>query len=269
MSSEKNFPKALITDVTSLQEDTKNLIEGSEITNTSRLMYLKSKQADIHHSPLKKTWIVHDFVKVKSAMHKVNLRNLNLWHLFPSIPEDVMIVTETWSLPISRGNWNAQSLANYINYNLGKSQIDTRFTWDDGLQRFVMCPGITLMPSSTANQYLGFPDDVYRYYTQSVFPPKLSGPWCISLNTNLTLNNIPISGCLACIPLTVEYGSMMQYQNYDMSDASLSLDNNINTITIEICQSDLTSFTNYPEVEWDLCLSFQYTPSAGYQPLQE
>lgn len=126
------------------------------------------------------------------------------------------------------------------------------------------------MPVSTANQYFGFPDDVYKYYTASKFPPKLSGPWCVTLNTNLSINNIPISGQIACVPVTEPYGSMIQYQNYDFSDASLSMDSNINSITIEIAQNDLSSFTYYPEADWDLTLSFQYTPNAAFgDPLEE
>lgn len=203
-------------------------------------------------------------------MHKINLRSLNLWNLFPSIPTDVTIYTDSWSLPISRGNWSAPALAKYIDYNLAKSGIATRVSWDSGLQRFTFCPGITLNSDSTANRYLGFPERWDKYSIQSEFPPQLSGPWNLHLMSNLAINNIPVSGRLASFPVNADYGSLIQYTNYDTSDASLSMDNNINSITLQIHDEDMKTLSYYPEgVDWDVCISFQLVPNAGFQPIQQ
>lgn len=271
MSREKNFQmtKAMITEVTAAQENNKQLIENSQITGTSRLLFLSSKQADINHSPLHKTWIVPDFVKMRGAFHKVNVRSANLWHLFKNVPTDVVIVTDTWSLPIYAGNWTAQGLANYISYQLKANGIEIAVAFDCSSQKFTFCPGIALHPNSTANSILGFPEGDTTYRNMSPLIPNLSGPTSLHLMSNLIINNISASGRLSTIPVNVGYGEMIQYENYDFGDASLSMDNMINSITLEWHDQDMQKLDYEEGAEWEVVLSFQLVANANYQPLQQ
>lgn len=180
-------------------------------------------------------------------------------------------------MTICAGNWNQNALANYLTNKLEvldpitgepDPELSTVVSWDPYQLKYYFCPnGISLLPSG-ANKLLGFPENGVTDATTSIYPAPLEGPTCINIYTNFTINNIPVSHNLACIPLNGVYGSYVFVANYDNSQSSLILDHDINTVRL-ILQDDDGNELSYPEnLRWECQLSIQAIPPEGFSPLE-
>lgn len=104
---------------------------------------------------------------------------------------------------------------------------------------------------------------------KSAFPPvALRGPQCINVWTNFTMNNIPVSQYLACIPINTTYGNYIFYTNYDSSEATLCLESDITNIRI-VLKDDHDKELEYPEeLGWEIVLAMISTVPEGFAPLE-
>jgi hypothetical protein len=144
-------------------------------------------------------------------------------------------------------------------------------SYDPYQLQFTFCPsGIDIDLTSTANKYFGFPEG-YEILDakQSVYPPvDLYGPPCINVWTNFTMNNIPVSEFLCCVPINTSYGGYIHFSNYDNSMSTLSLEKDINNIRV-ILKDDKGDLLDYPSsLHWDIILSMQATIPEGFEPLE-
>lgn len=146
--------------------------------------------------------------------------------------------------------------------------LSTTVTWDPYQLKYYFCPnGITLLESE-ANKLLGFPEEGITGENMSVYPALLDGPTCINLYTNFTINNIPVSHNLACIPLNAGYGSYVFVSNYDNSQSSLILDHDINTVRLILQDGDGNALSYPDNLQWECQLAIQSVPPEGFSPLE-
>lgn len=168
------------------------------------------------------------------------------------------------------GNWTESTLANYLTEKLQQELGNTTqtVTYDPYQFRFVICPPINIDADSTINKYLGFPEGQILGANISYFPPvALRGPQCINVYTNFTMNSIPISHFMACIPINTTYGNHIHFTNYDVSEAALVLDPHIDNISISLQDDFGNQLEYYDELPWELILSVQSTVPEGFAPL--
>jgi len=164
------------------------------------------------------------------------------------------------------GNWTEVSLANYLETQIGGNQ---KVAWDSYNLRFVFCPAINIDATSTINKYIGFPDGEILNAGISVFPPvALKGPPCINIWTNFTMNTIPVSHFLACVPLRYKYGEYIVYENYNNSQAALILDPDIDSVRIILKDDKDNELQYYDELSWEIILGMQSTIPEGFAPLE-
>lgn len=241
---------------------------GVEITNTTRLINLKSWQADVHVSPVDKTWVIPKANQRSYMQHKITVQSLKLWNCFQSIPKEVQLITPTKTVTIFPGNWTPDTLANFLTSQLTTEGIVV--TYDPYQFRFQFCSAITILAESTATPYLGFPLGVDIGPTQiSEFPPvALAGPQCINVWTNFTLDNIPYSEYLTCIPINVPYGAHIFFTQYDNSMAALCLDSDINHIHIILKDDRGNDLIYYDELGWEISLVVTPQIPQGFAPLE-
>jgi hypothetical protein len=143
-------------------------------------------------------------------------------------------------------------------------------TYDPYQFHFRFCPIISISKESTANPYLGFPtnEDTLNVQTSAFPPVKMKGPQCINIWTNFTMNNIPVSQFLACIPINTTYGGYIFYTNYDNSESTLCLESDITNIRV-ILKDDHENELNYPaDLDWEIVFAMQSTIPEGFAPLE-
>lgn len=238
---------------------------GNESIGTTRLIILKSSQANLSLSPVNKTWWIPKIGR-SYLQTKISLQQLKIWNTFKSVPKQVILETPTQSVTIYPGNWTPTTLAGYLSAKL----VGVNVTYDPYQMRFIFCPSISLKPTSSANKYIGFPSGVEILNEQiSQFPPTaLYGLRCINVWTNFTMDNIPFSEFLACVPVTVPYGDYIYFTNYDNSESSLSMAFDPNSIQV-ILKDDENNEIEYPkELTWDIVLSVQSVLPEGFRPIE-
>jgi hypothetical protein len=242
-------------------------LAGVESIGTTRLINLRSWQADIHNSSVDKIWVMEKINKRSYLQQKIGVQILKIWHTFQSIPNSVELVLSTGlRVPIFKGNWTEDTLANYLTTNLPGIAV----SYDPYQFQFRFCPSISLASDSTANPYLGFPLGQEVLATQqSAFPPvALRGPQCINIWTNFTMNNIPVSQFLACIPINTTYGNYIIHTNYDSSESTLCLESDITNIRV-ILKDDYGNDLFYPDqLGWEIVFAMVSTIPEGFSPLE-
>lgn len=253
-------------------------LAGTESINTTRLLSLKNTQASVRYSQSNTDlgWVVPKMHKRSYLQQRVLLQKLHIWNVFKSVPQDTSIVVKASNqkltpVPIFKGNWTHNALANYLTSKLTTARADGGaivVTYDPYQLNFVFCPSISLDSSSTGNKYLGFNDGEITETQTSAFPPViLNGPTCINVFTNLTINNIPLSNFLTCIPLNVPYGGHVAYDNNDTSESSLSLDQDIRFIRLTL-RDEYGNLLEYPSnLLWEAQIGLQSTIPNGFSPL--
>ena len=258
---------------------------SSQITNTTRHLYLNSTQNVFRMSEFHVFWDLVPALDDPTKQYKIAIRNLNLFHLFPSVPSLVSLSYRTSSLEyktidIPSGNWDAYSLANYLSYALDGVKV----TYDEGSLHFLFSPEIYITGASkSAFPYLGIPSwyssSYYGSLTESINPINLSTLQRIHVESNLTVNNIPISGRLAVVPVDQWYGEMIKYFDADNLNTVLCMDHYIGRLEIWLTDENgipldfyLPSTSTalglpYSYPEWQMCLSITPVDNPGFDTL--
>lgn len=241
-------------------------LAGQEAINTTRLMQLRSWQADITNNSVDRTWILNRINKRSYLQHRISVQQLKIWHTFKTVKNPLQLKTPTKTVDIMSGNWTPDAMAAFLTEQLSPT---TTVTYDPYQLRFVFCPSITILPDSSASEYLGFPDEEMRDVQISSFPPvRLFGPTQINVWSNFTMNNIPVSEYLCSIPVVQTYGEHIFFTNYDNSMSSLCLDANIGYVRI-ILKDEYDELLDYPDgLDWEIVLAMQSTIPEGFAPLE-
>lgn len=232
-------------------------------TPISRILYLRSDQADQSYGPSHKMWIISP-IYTRGRYHNLVLRSMTVLHVFPNVKQTVSLNTGTKTVTIPSGNYDPCQIARYLNDQL-YPDVQT-VCWDAQMNIFRFCPSINIMPDSTAASILGFrPEVEYTGVTESVLPAQLSGPRRIVVKTNLQLFNIPISGVLAHIPIRETYGQMIHFDNFSATTQHLCMDQHLQHIVIELTDEYDNPLEGYDEIPWDMTISFEPIDNPGFQ----
>lgn len=251
-------------------------LAGIESIGITRLINLRSWQADIHHSPVDKTWVIPKSSKRSYLQSRISLQTMRLWHTFRNIAQTLTLTINNQGTPatisVFPGNWTEEALAAYLTAEFKKltPSLDVTVTWDPYLLGYHFCPSLDILDSSSLLPYLGLKSN-YNYVDVSFsdFPAVLlKGPACINVWTNLTMNTIPVSQYLTCVPINVSYGQHIYHSNYDNSESTLCLQSDINHIRI-VLKDDRGNELEYPdELDWAIDLAVIPTIPEGFAPLE-
>jgi len=252
-------------------------LAGTEYTNITRLLILKSWKADINNHPVDKMWILPKANRRSYLQQKISLQQLKLWHTFPTIRETQTLVVpnpyprDPTIYSIFPGNWSPDSLASFLTEQLADASVASVVTYDPYQLKFNFCPPLSFDASSTLLPYLGFPEgETVFNVNQSSFPPYLLfGPTAINVWSNFTMNTIPYSEYLCSIPISqFRYGDHIFFTNYDNSMGTLCLDYDIREIRI-VLKDEYDRILAYPEeLPWEITLAMESVPPEGFVPLE-
>lgn len=232
-------------------------------TPISRMLYLRSNQADANYGPSHKRWIVSP-MWTKGKYHNLVVRSLQILHLFPNVRETVTLKTGSQTVTIPAGNYQPAMIARYLNDQLYPNVQSV--CWDPDAAAFRFCPGIDIEPTSTAAPLLGFEKGVsYKGVTESVLPANIYGPQRIIVDTNLQLFNIPVSGRLAVIPILEKYGQIIHYNNFSSTYSHLCMEQDIQFIEIKLMDENGAPLHASDSTPWDILISFEPIDNPGFQ----
>lgn len=133
-------------------------------------------------------------------------------------------------IDIYTANWDAPSLANYLNASIPTTKV----TFDETDLRFYFDPSLTVLAGTTAQKYLGLHPNFTGTITRSQFPANLTLPQSVYVYTDLSAATIPASGLLGIIPINVNFGELITYDNTSSDTALLCMDHTIRHITIRL-----------------------------------
>lgn len=162
------------------------------------------------------------------------------------------------------GNYAPPQIARYLNDQL-YPEVET-VCWDASMLVFRFCPGINVLPDSTAASLLGFKSGTaYTNATESALPANVLGPQQIIVETNLSLFNIPISGRLCVVPIQVPYGQVIHYNNWASTCYHLCMQHYIDNIQITLTDESGEELAGYDEIPWSVLISFEPMDNPGFQ----
>lgn len=161
----------------------------------------------------------------------------------------------TINIPI--GNWDACSFISYLNQN--QTLFGAEF--DSARLVYIFTPSITISAGTTAQRLLGFPSGTTGTFTESTIPVKFSGPQLINVDTDISLFNVPISTRLASIPVTCNYGDILQYVETSGMLPVFAVDHSLRSITITLNDEDNEELTCYEDHPWYLVLEIKECPN--------
>lgn len=262
----------------------------------TRLVYLTSEplqtgeastnvpiKATQSQSPANKTWVLPPH-QDNVTMYKLNLRNLHIFHTWPSVREDQPLEIRNADPPggtpllidVKRGNWGAASLAKYITDQFIASNINNEMTYNACNLSFSFQYPVDILSFTSMKMLsiLGLPQPqdpenwMYSNISGSSIPIKLSGPCCIHVNTDFPLYNIPSSGRLATIGVDKCYGELLMYFDESATQPPLLTSNYISTINIQLTDEMNEELECYDEIPWQCVLSIDAIDNKGYEPLQ-
>lgn len=228
------------------------------------MLYLRSDQATQSYSATDKEWTISPMY-TRGKYHNLVVRSLQILHLFPNVRETVTLNTGKKIVTIPAGNYLPGQIARYLNDQL-YPDVQT-VCYDQQMCIFRFCPGVDIIDQgTTAQAILGFKSGRdYVGATESVLPVQLFGPTRIVVDTNLQLYNIPISGRLAVLPVTVSYGQMFHWNNFGSTYNHLCMDQHFHTIRIRLTDEKGDLLQTYDEVPWDILISFEPIDNPGFQ----
>lgn len=231
-----------------------------------RLLYLRSDQASFQSSPSEKTWLVEKVVS-NDRRHLVSVKSVNIAHLHPNLPNGLYVSIPSRTVEVPAGNWNATMLCHYLNEQLVPDGIT--MSWCHATYRFFFEPSITLLSDSIGLSYLGFEEGVDHIdVTCSDFPMNLAGAQRVQIWSNLSINNLPVNGLLASIPILCDYGDIIRYDDSTGAEGSLVLDYAIHKISIRLTDEYGNTLQCDDNIPWSICLSLQEVGHDGFIPAE-
>lgn len=256
--------------MTTIQTPTPSSVTASTMMNPtsstpiSRMLYLRSNQANQSYGPSDKAWVISPMY-TRGKYHNLIVRSLQILHLFPNIKSPVTLNTGSKQVTIPAGNFDPSTIARYLNEQL-YPDVET-VCYDAKSLCFRFFPSIDILnEGTTAQNILGFiPGQDYIGVTESVLPVQLRGPNRIVVNTNLQLYNIPISGRLAVLPILGSYGEMLHYDNWGSTHSHLCMDQHFQTLRISLVDENDDPLNGVDEIPWDILISFEPIDNPGFQ----
>lgn len=134
-------------------------------------------------------------------------------------------------------------------------------------------PDITIHSLTTCQHLLGLPAGYTGTITQSLFPVYFIALQGIRIQTNLSVNCLPIGGELAYIPVHSCYGERIEYYDVPASDYSLVMNEQISNLSIRLVNQDgrsldtMVEHSEYMESvpPWTIVLNIVTIHNPGFQ----
>lgn len=173
------------------------------------------------------------------------MRSLRLVHLFPSVKKPVKLAYYADGGAFSRlivipsGNWNALSLAEFLQSELRKhvETANIEVTFDKSLLVFNFSQSLYIIGNdTTCSKELGLIPGKTGYVVKSEVPVNLIPTQTVVVDSNLSVHNQPPSGILNKIPLPtyLQYGQTFGYVNTSTDFSNLSSDFAIPSVRIRL-----------------------------------
>lgn len=196
----------------------------------------------------------------------MNLRNLNIFHVWPSVKEDCVIQLSGDIINVPKGNWDAPGLALYLTQQSALGAGHVTVTYDYAQLKFLFSPAATIGPLTTNFHIVGFPNPppLFNFVSESPQPVQLSGPTRIHVNTNLSLYTVPTSGRLGTVPVTVDYGELLSYFDESGTEPSLCMEQHIDHLDIKLTDENNNPLEGYEDVPWGVIISITPVVNEGF-----
>lgn len=201
----------------------------------------------------------------------MNLRNLNIYNTWPSVPEDKTVNIKfnedgiTYQYTIPKGNWNAWSLAAYLNTLFAVDGLTTTMAYDSGRLGFIFTDTVEFVDFTDCIEIFGFPSTNLGYQWGSTIPIDISGPSRIHVNSNLSLFTVPQSGRLGTVPVNVDYGELLSYFDESGTEPSLCSDMHLTRLTLHLTDQDNNELEGYDEIPWGAVIAITPIPNDGFE----
>lgn len=263
---------------------TSSQVNQSVTTTTSiiRTLRLKSTDAYQNKSPTEKSWILPPVLTEMGTRYKLLLRSLHLFHVFGNFTllNNTLQVKNTsgnlQTITIAPGDYDADSLVDYL-YDTLKNDCSVEMSYDPIQCHFHWTPALKVGAATTCMKQLGLPGaNDTTGYTESPLVMNLSGVSRIDVDTNLTLNTLPMSGRLAMIPVSTNFGGMIDYHDKYAAQPLMCLDQTLQVITIRLLDQDGVALSDYLPITdtspywnvyvppWEVTISFESYGDPGY-----
>ena len=144
-------------------------------------------------------------------------------------------------------------IVNYLNQSLSGVTVE----YDYAQLAFLFSPSLELSAGTTAQSILGFPEGYLGTVTQSTVPINLSGPRTINVESNLSLFTGPVSGRLASIPITCNYGECLSYLDNNGNIPNLVMDHQMHLLALNLIDENGDTLTCYDEIPWNACIELK------------
>lgn len=202
-----------------------------------------------------------------SVKYKANLRGLDIVHVWPNVKTALLLATGVTNITIPRGNYTATSLATFIQDALTAGGEGTvTVTYDSSKLGFTFGgAGLNIISTSTAQTLIGFPTGFTgTNQTSSTIPLNLMGPSRIHVNTNLSMYTVPLSGRLATIPISTNYGGFMSFRDLDGQQPMMITHNDLHSMTITLADENNVTLEGYEDIPWGIILSLEVIRDQGF-----
>lgn len=192
-----------------------------------------------------------------------------MWHLFPSVPKVQYLVLGPpvrRTLTIFVGNWDADTLANYLSVMLKDDGVVV--TYDYPTSKFYFSPGIFVDLGTTCHSILGLIYGNWGWYTESAVTINMCPVTAIKVRTSLSTASVPPDGVIDTIPIDVNYGELITHHDSGQGEDVIVLDHAIRSITVSLLDQDynpLTTDEAYPD--WSIDLYVTVIDHPAYTPL--
>lgn len=155
-------------------------------------------------------------------------------------------------------------------------------TYDEGRTKFMFSPSIRLQDATTCKKVLGIPSwyplpGYPSIITESIQPINMSTIQQINIESNLSINNVPVSGRLLTVPVLESYSELINYYDPDGTYKSHCLDHILQRIEIRLTDeqgnplaSYLETLSGVPPLEypsWYICLAVDEITNDGFENL--
>lgn len=252
-------------------------------TSTIRTLRLKSLDADQSQSPTEKSWILPPVLNEAGTKYKISLKSLHLFHVFGNFANfnnTLEVVTTGGSketIVIAPGDYTADTLVDYL-YSTLQTSCGVAMSYDPIQNHFHWTPNLKVGSATTCLKELGLPgSNETTGYDESVWPINLSGVSRVEVDTDLTLNTLPMSGHLATVPVSAKFGEMIDFQDPYGAYPIICVDQTLRIMTVRLLDQDGVALSDYIPLAttspyynsyvpgWEITLAFESYGDPGFQ----
>lgn len=154
------------------------------------------------------------------------------------------------TVTIPAGNYDVYSFADLVNATLGAGKL----VYTDSILGYTFTGSLVISAGTTCQSLLGFTSGTIGTFSKSSQPVDFRGVQSITIRTNLSIYNCPVSTILATVPVTVAYGDILNYADGLGTIPTYLCTHQPQIFQIQLVDQDGTELTNYADFPWYLTL---------------